>query len=370
MKELTNLNGEQIMTGNQLAFKLFSVLRKPGQNIFFSPLSIEMALCMLYNGASGKNKAEMEILLGIQDSNLSVINSANAELIRQLNIEGSKAQMNIANSLWTNELVSINPSFIDILAASYSAEVFNTLHPDAINAWVKEKTFGMIPKIIDSIDSQTLLAIVNAIYFRGSWVKPFSVLNTKNLSFTLSNGSEKILPMMFQSGKYQYTEGENYRAIALPYSKCETSMVVILPDIGQDPANVAVTNWADVMQQFASPRARMREGRILLPKFKCEYEETLNDALIALGMQSAFISNKNCFDGIASNLYLSLVKHKAGIEVNEEGTAAYAATIAVVAKSLSANMPFQMVVDHPFFVAIVDNSTKKILFMGTIEDPQ
>jgi serpin B len=103
-----------------------------------------------------------------------------------------------------------------------------------------------------------------------------------------------------------------------------------------------------------------------------EYEITLNDALKALGMGIAFDANRADLSGIIkSSAFISEVKHKTLVEVNEEGTEAAAATSVGVftTSAIQPRQPFRMIVDHPFFCAIRDNKTGTLLFMGSITDP-
>ena len=115
---------------------------------------------------------------------------------------------------------------------------------------------------------------------------------------------------------------------------------------------------------------RKQFGFIRLPRFKMDYDVTLNDALTALGMGEAF-SNKANFSGMGKNLAISSVKHKTFVEVNEEGTEAAATTsVGIVATSaVEKPEPFRLIVDRPFFSVIRDNQTGSILFMGSIVEP-
>ena len=117
------------------------------------------------------------------------------------------------------------------------------------------------------------------------------------------------------------------------------------------------------------------EGAVKLPRFKVEYEVSLNDALKTLGMGVAFDEGRADFSGMiqsAERVYISRVKHKTFAEVNEEGTEAAAVTSTEMraTSAMRPRQPFQMVVDRPFFCAIRDDATGTVLFMGSIFDPQ
>jgi serpin B len=113
----------------------------------------------------------------------------------------------------------------------------------------------------------------------------------------------------------------------------------------------------------------------VLPRFKLAYQATLNDALKALGMGIAFDGRRADFSGMTADgkpgASIDEVKHKAFVEVNEEGTEAAAVTsIGMVRLTMAPQRSFSMVVDRPFFCAIRDNQTGALLFMGTIVEPE
>ena len=112
-------------------------------------------------------------------------------------------------------------------------------------------------------------------------------------------------------------------------------------------------------------------GDIKIPRFKMDYESSLNDPLKALGMGLAFIRGKADFSRMRdqNDLYISEVKHKAVVEVNEEGTVAAAATSVGVVLS-SAIQPFTIIADHPFLIMIRDQRTDALLFIGVVVNPK
>jgi serpin B len=285
--------------------------------------------------------------------------------------------LSIANSLWANQNTNFKPQFLQRNQQFYGAKVTkldfeNPDSPDAINDWVKENTRGKIEQIVDQIKPDDVLFLINAIYFKGNWTEQFDKSKTTERPFYLSDGSQKQHPMMSQSGNYRYYENENFQAISLPYGTGRLSLYVFLPRKNSSLENFQQELNAEDWQRWIN-EFRMRDGSIQLPRFKFEYDIVLNDALKALGMKDAFDESKANFSNMASaNIFISEVKHKTFVEVNEEGTEAAAAT-AVRATQTSARMsedPFQMVVDRPFFCAIRDNQTGTILFMGSIVDPK
>jgi serine protease inhibitor len=362
----------------KFGFKLFSeVLKTDSQkkNIFVSPSSVAIALAMTYNGASGSTQQAMAKALELQGMSLSEINSSNAALKELLENPDPKVQLTIANSLWANKNVTFQSEFLQKNRDYYKARVTNVDFRDrgtlgTINNWVNENTRGKINKIVEKIDPDQMLFLINAIYFKGNWTNQFDKSQTAQYPFYLTSGTQKQLPMMLQKGDYRYYENEQFQAASLPYGNDgKISFYVFLPKQNSSLQgfyqNLNAENWEKWMAQFSK-----REGFIGLPRFKMDYDITLNNALTALGMGEAF-SDKADFSAMGKNFKISEVKHKTFVEVNEEGTEAAAATsVGIVTLSAPVNEPFRMIVDRPFFCAIRDNRTGSLLFMGSIVEPQ
>jgi serpin B len=361
-------------------FKLFAEIARQGagKNIFISPSSVGICLAMAYNGAEGETKQAMARALEAQGMTLEELNRAYAGLKAALENPDPKVQLQVANSLWARKGIKLNPEFIKRTKQFYDAQVIeldfdNPAAITTINQWVSDSTRAKIDKIVDNIDRDTILFLINAIYFKGKWANEFAKEKTKEDVFHLESGSEKRAPMMSQSGSYKYYETKNFQAVSLPYGGGRVSMYIFLPakgaTLGEFQKSLTAANWQSWMQEF-----RETEGDISLPRFRIEYEVTLNDALKALGMEPAFDSSRANFAGMlqgGQNAYISKVKHKTFVEVNEEGTEAAAVTSTEM-RATSAMRPrqrFRMVVDHPFFCAIRDNTTQTVLFMGSIMEP-
>jgi serpin B len=368
-----------IGANTRFGFKLYAELarRSEGKNLFISPTSISMALAMTYNGAVAETKDAMAQTLEIQSLNHDELNRGFSALRAALTGTDAKVKLQIANSLWGKQSIRFNPDFIQRNRRFYGAEVTtldfgDPASPGKINAWVKDKTAGKIDKIIDQIDPQAVLYLLNAIYFKGTWADEFKKSDTKDEPFKIA-GSPSV-PIMHQSGKYQYLENPKFQAVALPYGGNRASMYIFLPAEGSSLAefhrSLTAQNWAQWMSQFAK-----LQGDIGVPRFKLEYEMLLNDPLKALGMGVAFDADRANFTGIADsseNISISRVKHKTFVDVNEEGTEAAAVTSVemVTTSAIRVQKTFRMIVDRPFFFAIRDNQTGQVLFMGSVADPR
>ena len=354
----------------RFGFKLLQDLRErePGGNIFISPLSISIALTMTYNGAVGETERAMAEVLEIDGLDLPTINNSNKALRDSLENPDPKVEISIANSIWSRQGVEFNPEFLERNREFFGAEIasldFGSPQATAtINEWVDTNTNGKIEKIVERIDPQTLLFLINAIYFKGNWQDEFDKALTRSGTFHLANGSEKRVQMMRREGEYPYFHGEGFEATSLPYGDGRVSMYIFLPNpnsnLNKFLRDLTAESWEGWISQLQDRRQTM-----MLPRFKLEYEVRLNDTLEALGMGIAFGGGAN-FSGMGPSLFISEVRHKTFVEVNEEGTEAAAVTAVVGVKSL----PPAFRVDRPFFFAIYDAETETILFMGTVTEP-
>ena len=353
-------------------FKLLADLQKrqPDTNIMISPLSISIALTMTYNGAAGETQRAMADVLEIENLGIDTVNHSNAALRDSLENTDPKVEIAIANSIWSRQGVDFNPGFLDRNREFFEAEIgsLNFNDPQAteiINGWVDTNTNGKIDRIVQQIDPATLIFLINAIYFKGSWQKEFDKSATRDGIFHLSDGGQKRVKMMYRKGAYPHFRGENFEAARLPYGEGRVSMYVFLPNRDSNLNDVIThlnaENWSNWLSQF---QETTDDSEMILPRFKLEYEARLNDTLTALGMGIAFGTGAD-FSGMGTQLFISEVRHKTIIEVNEEGTEAAAVTAVVGVKSL----PPAFRVDRPFLFAIHDDRTQTILFMGIVMEP-
>ncbi len=369
------VNNKLVAANTRLSFKLFSQILKaqPDQNIFISPMSIAMALSMTYNGAKGETQQAMAQTLELQGMSFEELNQANATLKATLTNPDPSVQLSIANSLWARKGESFNPEFLQNNQSFYGATVtdldFNSPSAsDIINHWVQQSTSGKITKIVDGkeISPTTILFLVNAIYFKGLWTTQFDKTQTKELPFTLLNGTQKQYPIMFQQAEYEYYTNQLFEAVSLPYGQGRFSLYIFLPQknvsLQRFYNSLNAENWEQWMNQF-----QPEQVLVGIPRFRLDYELELNEALKSLGMAIAFDENRADFAQMTPQpAYISKVKHNTFFEVNEEGSEAIGATsVQVASRSITPNL----IINRPFFCAIRDNQTQAILFMGSIVEP-
>ena len=375
--EIGSFDDSVVTANTQFGFKLFDEIRKTEQdkNIFISPLSVSLALAMTLNGAAGETEQAMTNTLQLQGLDSEAINVGYAGLRQTLLTSDPKVTLTIANSLWARQGMSFKQDFLQRNIRFFGAEIstldFND--PSAsktINQWVDTNTNGKIQKIVgDRINPNAVLFLINAIYFKGTWQREFDPSRTQEDPFHLANGDVKQVPMMRQQHRYPYYRGENFQAISLAYGDGEMSMYIFLPDRESNLNNflrdLNAERWEHWMSQFHG-----QDVSLVMPKFKLEYGRTLNDALKVLGMDIAFQGDLANFSRMASApLYIENVLHKTFVEVNEEGTEAAAATSIGISITSVPPPPIPFTIDRPFFLAIRDNQTKTVLFMGVVVDP-
>jgi len=373
------VNPRLIDANNQFGFALLHQLRKADRekNLFLSPASITLALAMTYNGAAGETEQAMAKVMSLQNMSKEDLNQAASDLRQNLQSADAKVDLTIANSLWARQGIAFKQQFLETNRRYFGAQVSvldfaDPEAPQTINRWVDASTKGKMKKIVDNISPRTVMFLINAIYFHGKWQKPFDKSLTQEKPFHLANGEQKRVPMMAQTGNFPYLKGENFQMVSLPYGEGRISMVIVLPDEG-----TSLNEWLESLsaERWKTWTSRLvpTEGDLQLPRFKMEYEKTLNDALKGMGMAVAFEPDRADFTGMRDerDLFLDKVHHKAIVEVNEEGTEAAAVTSVQVGITSvqQPRPPFQMVVDRPFFFAIRDTRTGMVLFMGAVYEP-
>jgi serpin B len=378
----------ELAGGNSaFAFDLYQFLKegRPGDNLFYSPYSISLALAMTYAGARGETEGQMADALHFaltQERLHPAFNALDLELTsRGEGAEGKDGEgfrLNIANAIWGQAGFQFLPDFLDTLAENYGAGLrlldFANAPEESritINDWVSNQTEGRIEDLIPPglITELTRLVLTNAIYFNAAWNTPFEPELTEDGPFHTLDGGQTTVPMMRQTESLGYARGSGYQAVELPYDGRELSMVILLPEAGQFEAFEGALGFEQVENILED--LTYQQVALTMPKFEVESDFSLAGALAALGMQHAFTADAD-FSGMTGgrDLFISDVVHKAFVSVDEAGTEAAAAT-AVVMELTSAmpEEPVEVRVDRPFVFLIRDIETGAILFVGRVVDP-
>jgi serpin B len=380
--EASELATRLALRDNAFGFELLAKLHKEGENLLLSPLSIASALQMASGAATGATRVEMLNAMRVEDLALP---EANRALIDHSLARAGKS-LALANSLWGNsEVVTLNDAFAEECRSAYSAEVRTLPFADpkslaVINSWVRERTSGKIPELLEGIPRGTTGYLISAVHFKGSWHLAFDQTRTQEADFTRVGGHTKKVQMMNTSGEYPYVETPDYQAVGLSFGRQPYAVMwFIVPAKGRRLSDVQglldAERWKEIS---AAPR---RSGSVSIPRFVVRYKAELTPSLKALGMVRALDPHAADFSRFASSggrFFIGEVLHDAVLEVNEEGAEAAAATaVKVVAAAVAVprEKPFSFVADRPFFVALVeqggapDTGPGAILFAGSVYDP-
>jgi len=383
-KKINLSKDEMLMVGssNTFGFDLFRYIEQNNEsqeNIMVSPLSIDYALFMAYNGAKGETKEQMKTLLHATGLTDEQFNQNNQNIMEALIAVDPLVQMKIANSIWHDRDFNVLSSFIQVNQAFYKAVVESLDFSDPqsvqiINNWVSEQTNGKIPTIIDQISEDAVLYLINAIYFKGQWKYQFDETLTMPRPFYKLDGTQSNPETMVAQAALRYYENEKFEAVELPYGQGNYSMVVLLPKTSSNPSEVISLMNSQNWDSWIEGMAEHESVVVNLPRFTFSYEMSLNSTLQGLGMINAFTPGVADFSGITTQMeiFISRVIHKTFVEVNEQGTEAAAVTaIEFENTSVGPDEPEAkyFYVDRPFVFVIRERDTNAVLFAGKVMEP-
>lgn len=366
--------------GNAFGLDLYTSLRTDGQNLFFSPASIAYALAMTSLGARGGTAAEMDGVLHLPADDAAVAAGFGA-LMADMAKAGGPVTINLANRLYGERTTPFAPDYLALLERHFGAaleQVDYRNDPEAarrlINTWVEDRTAQKIRDLLapGSVNADTRLTLVNAVYFLGAWARPFPKEATADAPFHREQGGDVTVPFMHLTGRFGYLEQDGVQIVSLPYRGNTMEMVVILPAAGTPLPTIEAQLDADRLATWLTAPMPTKVA-ITLPRLHLETSFDLAKALAALGMPTAF-THRADFSGMTTDgtpLLISRVVHKAYLDVDEEGTEAAAAT-AVMMEATSAMRPEQpkdFRADRPFILAIRHKASGAILFLGRVADP-
>lgn len=368
-----------VSSQNEFAGAIFVHQAEAKENLVISPYSLYQALSMLYAGAAGETANEMRLAMRLpwEDARVHrLVNALNQQLLNSAGsgtADGQAFMLQTANALWAAQDRTYQQAFLDTLSQNYDTGLktldFNdaSAASEAINAWVAEQTSQKITQLAEPamFSPDTALALTNAVYFKAAWRYPFNEAATSNAPFTLLSGEQQNVPTMRLSERLNVSITDALTAVQLPYAGGSMVMEILMPSL---------ETWND-LEGFAQadlPEMELTNISLSLPKFRIETPiMDMIPALTANGMRLPFTDDAD-FSGISGDqsLYVSTIAQKAFIDVNEKGTEASAATIAVVRpESAPGGEPLQITIDRPFIFQIRDTATGAILFMGTVMQP-
>ena len=338
---------------------------------------------MVYLGAKGNTAKQLEDTLKISFLK-NQVHCAYREYLSLLQSDNKNFTLKSANRIYANQKLPVSNDYKTRLTQAYLSTIESVDFDqkaaetkDAINKWVEQYTNGKIKNLIpdNALTPETLLVLINAIYFKGSWAKKFPERATRKRDFFLNSNQIVKRETMHVTEKFYFKHEANLgcKILEIPYIENDLSMFVILPDnrngLGLLEQRLDPKFFHSLVQRKGFSKIKME---VFLPKFRLETKYELNNILSKMGLTDLFDAAKSDLSGMVSYdmwLYVSQVIHKAFIEVNEEGTEAAAVTGGIIGITSIIKYPkFQ--VDHPFLFCIVDNRMKIILFLGRINDPE
>ena len=367
---------------------------KSGKSFIYSPLSITYVLGMVNDAATGETEKELEQTLGFHEGGIKAVNEYCKKLIDGLPKVDERVKLNIANAIFLNKNYTLKSQFGQDMQTYYDAkaEALDFSSPQTlslINSWCSDKTNGMIPTILDEVNPNMMSYLLNAIYFKADWASKFDQNNTREETFAKENGSTE-LPMMHQNVLIQYLNNDIFSAVKIPYGSGLWNMMVLLPEEGKttdDVINHFATcglsgveglicqitedNIATMKKNYFSPY----EVDLKLPRFetssdtdKLGIEGGLVGLMKNMGINLAFDSYFAEIPNMCEvPVYIAMMRQKAKIKVNEEGSEAAAVTVAGMIEMSAMPMEYPKATFHanrPFVYVIQEASSGVILFVG------
>jgi len=376
-----SVNEELLVTaGNDFAFRFLDQAYReaPDSNLFLAPLSASMALGMTLNGAAGTTFEEMRSTLGFGFMSLEEINEGYRDLMDLLLTLDPLVEMGIGNSIWYRQGFPVRNDFLTRTRDYFDAEVaaLDFADPgaaDIINAWVRGETKGKIQEIVDNpLHPASVMFLINAIYFKGTWTHRFEKDKTRQATFTGESGAAGTVPLMELRDTLLYTEAPTYHAVDLPYGGKAFSMTLLQPKpdvpLRELVASLSPGSWAQIVAGMTP-----KEGTVYLPRFRLEWGKVLNGTLQAMGMNVPFNPGAADFSGLSDEavqrgLFISEVRQKSYVDVNEEGTEAAGVT-SVEIREFANPEHFTFRADRPFIFLLRERFSETILFAGILVEP-
>lgn len=364
-----------VQSCNDFALSAFMqlVANHPEKNVIFSPVSLNIALRMVAGGAK-ENTLSQICKAACSDEDPLFIHSNIKDLLSVYKPKNKDIDLQIANGIWIQEKYPVLPEFLELTQNLYAAPCKSVDFTDTknriktkteINQWVAEQTKGNFQNLLDdkAFSANSKLVIINAIFFKGNWLHPFSTDLTHTGTFTLLSGKSQPANFMHQKNNFRYAETKWLQIIELPYKESAFTLIIILPktDKYQQVESSLSSETIDSLLNEAKPM----QVNLSIPKFKMEYGADFSETMEAIGISDAFGKNAD-FSGIDGNkeLYISKVIHKSTITIDEKGTEAAGATAAIMDRKMAIDQTVDFDANRSFIYFIRDNQSGVLLFTG------
>jgi serpin B len=350
-------------------------------NVAYSPMSIALALGMLRAGTTGASARQLDAVFGsgvrLQDRLNAAERALGALAGDRKNASGETTRVIVdsACAVWAQQGVRWTPAYLDLLATTYGAGVRLSDFvgdpggaKDAINDFVAERTRDKITDLMtpDAVTSATRLVLVNALYLKAPWWRPFP--DAAPAMFRTPDG-EVSAQTVSMSLSAIYQRADTYQTVTLPYAGNEVAMTIVLPD---DDMLEPVGKRLATITSTVADSAASREVALALPLFALDSRVDLERVMRRAGVTAVFEASgqfREMSEDPSVDLYVSAMLHRATVTIDEQGTEAAAATAVVMDTTSAPAQPVEMVVDRPFYFMIHDTSVGMPLFVGRVTDP-
>lgn len=365
---------------NQFAVELLQQSAGNTGNIMISPASVFLALAMTLQGAEGETADVVREVISGRDISLDNLNRTSRALITELSQAKEGTLLSIANSIWFDSFFEAEPEFLQSNADYFRASARKLDFADsktitAINDWVSEATQKKITSIVDQIDPSAVMFLINAVYFKADWAEQFDKADTREGSFKTPDNTITT-DFMYRTGNIKDISDDGVTGIALPYKDSDYVFFALMP-VDQE---MSARQWlnSQSVDLFSKLKVKISDSpeisiNLGMPKFEAEYEDSLKDDLISIGMEIAFDPAQADFSKMQvsaeKNLYIGEVKHKTYVRVDEKGTEAAAATSVEMRATGAPMSDKDIILDRPFMYGIMHLPTGTPLFAGIMEDP-
>ena len=279
---------------NEFTTDLVSVImdKEPLENVVYSPASIHVGLTLVYGGAEGQTAEELRKVLYLsRDAKKEVLQKYKKFLkksFESFNSSDDAPQLKTAIRLYVNKGLKVTSKFNKIARDYCDTETKcmdfrkNQEVVENINHWVEQQTENKIKNLLqtDAVNADTTAVLVNAIYFKAKWLRPFSKEYTMKAPFYMDNNQQAEVEMMYTKDSFGYGELPrlNATALAMPYKDSNISMLIILPN-DRDGFKTLGKELITLDFYGVSAMLRAQEVSVFLPKFCIEYNIDLKETL-------------------------------------------------------------------------------------------
>ena len=367
-------------SANDFGVTLFQLLsEKTDEDLLLSPLSLSLDLTLCSGGAQGETQEEILTTLGFKGYQVEDVASYYKKMVNGLVTLDPSVTFQSANSIWTDIDYPISDSYSEYAKEYFDADLssLNLGLKESlkeINEWCEEETNGMIKKVLDDSkdpDNKAVSYLLNAIYYNGGWRLPFDE-TIEDGPFHGSKGESEV-PYLTAEHNYPYHETETAQFVSLPLGGGAFSLILAVPHVGETVGTVLAAMRASDFFFYS----RVDPVTVRVPKFSMDktLAEDLKDALMQLGINHAFQMKTADFFNMFSlapppgeRFFIDIIRQVSRFQLDEHG--AEAASVTIIGMDVSSlgeeitPTPRTVVADHPFLFALVENTSRTILFLG------